>query len=52
MVDDGTFQVRRTIIIDASGNTNSMRFSKVKTNKGLSDAEFDFEIPKGASLVE
>lgn len=52
MVDAQTYQVKRTIIIDASGNTNSMRFEKIKTNKGIKDSKFSFKMPKGATLVD
>lgn len=52
MVDVKTFQVKRTIIVDATGNTNSMRFENVKTNKGVKDGKFKFKMPKGATLVE
>lgn len=51
MVDDETFEVKRTIVIDQAGNTNSMRFEKVKTNQGIPDKKFDFKMPKGATLV-
>ncbi len=52
MVVAMSHQVERTIIVDSSGNTNSMRFSKVKTNKGVKDSKFTFSMPKGATLVE
>ena len=52
MVDDSSYMVKRTIIIDQTGNTNSMRFEKVKTNQGIKSSKFKFKMPKGASLVE
>jgi outer membrane lipoprotein-sorting protein len=52
MVDDQSFRVKRTIIVDQTGNTNSMRFEKVKTNQGLKSKKFKFKMPKGATLVE
>jgi outer membrane lipoprotein carrier protein len=52
MVDDETFRVKRTIIVDHTGNTNSMRFEKVKTNQGVSSKKFKFKMPKGATLVK
>ncbi len=51
MVDSKTYEVKRTIVIDQAGNTNSMRFEKVKTNQGISDKKFEFKMPKGATLV-
>ncbi len=52
MVDEKSSGVKRTIIVDHSGNTNSMRFEKVKTNQGLKSKKFKFKMPKGATLVE
>jgi outer membrane lipoprotein carrier protein len=52
MVDDESFHVVRTIIVDHTGNTNSMRFGKLKTNQGIKDKLFKFKMPKGATLVE
>jgi len=52
MVDEKSAGVKRTIIVDHSDNTNSMRFEKVKTNQGLNSKKFKFKMPKGATLVE
>ncbi len=52
MVDEASSGVKRTIIVDHSDNTNSMRFEKVKTNQGLKSKKFTFKMPKGATLVE
>lgn len=52
IVDKKTFQVERTIIIDASGNTNTMRFKNIQINKGISSKKFEFKPPKGATVVE
>lgn len=52
MVGDETYRVKRTIIVDHTGNTNSMRFEKVKTNQGVGSKKFKFKMPKGATLVE
>ncbi len=51
MVDGETFAVKRTIIVDHTGSTNSMRFDKVKTNQGIKAKKFKFKMPKGATLV-
>jgi outer membrane lipoprotein carrier protein len=36
---------------DVSGNTNSIRLKNIKTNKGVKDSVFDFELPKGTKLI-
>lgn len=50
--DPATGEVRETIVVDAQGNENRMRFSALKTNVGMSDKDFVFEIPKGATVVD
>jgi outer membrane lipoprotein carrier protein len=52
IVDKKTVQVERTIIIDASGNTNTMRFKNPQINKGIPAKKFEFKPPKGATVVE
>jgi len=52
IVDGKSWQVDRTIVIDPSGNTNTLRFKNVKLNKGVPDAKFQFKPPKGATIVE
>lgn len=52
IVDKKDFQVERTIIIDSSGNTNTMRFKNPKFNKGISPKKFKFKHPKGVTVIE
>ncbi len=52
IVDKQDYQVERTIIIDGSGNTNTMRFKNTQINKGISKKKFEFKPPKGATVVE
>ena len=52
IVSKSDYQVERTIIIDESGNTNTMRFKNVQINKGVDSKKFQFKPPKGATIVE
>jgi outer membrane lipoprotein carrier protein len=51
VVDTKTGQVRRTIIYDQQGGTNTLRFSDVQQNKGIDDAKFRFSPPKGTHIL-
>jgi outer membrane lipoprotein carrier protein len=51
VVDGKTGQVRRTIIYDQQGGTNTLRFSDVQQNKGIDDAKFRFSPPKGTHIL-
>lgn len=51
VVDAKTGQVRRTIIYDQQGGTNTLRFSDVQQNKGIDDAKFKFSPPKGTRIL-
>jgi len=46
------FEILGFSFTDTSGNTNSIRLSNIKTNKGVNDTVFDFEPPKGTKLIE
>lgn len=52
IVDKADYQVERTIIIDGSGNTNTMRFKNTQINKGIPEKKFEFKPPKSATVVE
>ena len=51
VVDAKTGQVRRTIIYDQQGGTNTLRFSDVQQNKGIDDARFRFSPPAGTRIL-
>ncbi len=51
-VDPKTGEVRETIVLDAQGNENRMKFSAMKANVGLKDKDFAFTVPKGATVVD
>ena len=50
-LDPETHQVVRTVIFDPYGNMNEIEFSKVLVNKNLPDHGFDFQVPKGARVL-
>lgn len=52
VVDATTYQVLETTVFDALGNTNRLRFSKVRQNTNLPDNGFDFAPPAGTTRVE
>jgi outer membrane lipoprotein carrier protein len=47
-----SFMVDETLVEDPGGNSNHIYFTKVRTNVGLKDNIFSFEIPKGVAVIE
>ena len=52
VVDKATFRVDGTLVEDPGGNTNRITFSKISVNRGLKDAAFKLDIPKGVEVIE
>lgn len=52
VVDDETGAVEETVIFDAIGNQNRLKFTNARQNQGLPDSGFDFEPPSGAVQIE
>ena len=52
VVDTESFMVDETLVEDPGGNINQIFFTKAKTNVGLKDEIFKFEIPKGVTIIE
>lgn len=50
-IEPGTFNILAFSFVDVSGNTNTIRLSDQKVNSGVKESAFDFEIPKGASVL-
>lgn len=50
-VDQETFEVKASALIDPTGNTNHIQFSGVKVNEGLPEAGFKFTPPKGVRII-
>ena len=51
MVDPGTLQIRALTTRDRQGGDSTLTFSNLKENRGLSDKEFAFRIPRGVDVI-
>ncbi len=51
-VDAQSSQIRRVMIIDSQQNRNRFTFVDAKQNEPVSDAQFHFVVPKGATVVK
>lgn len=45
-------EVVATRVVDGSGNVNEVRFSEMKRNVGLADADFDVKLPKDVTRLK
>jgi outer membrane lipoprotein-sorting protein len=50
-VDAKTLQILFLTAVDTQGGRSSFVFSNLKENRGLSDKDFEFRIPRGADVV-
>ena len=50
-VDPKTLQIQFLTAVDKQGGRSSFFFSNLKENRGLSDKEFEFRIPRGVDVV-
>ncbi len=50
-VDPNTLQIQFLTAVDKQGGRSSFTFSNLKENRGLSDKEFEFRIPRGVDVV-
>ncbi len=50
-VDPKTFQIQFLTAVDKQGGRSSFTFSNLKENRGLSDKDFEFRIPRGVDVV-
>jgi len=50
-VDPKTLQIQFLTAVDKQGGRSSFSFSNLKENRGLSDKEFEFRIPRGVDVV-
>lgn len=49
-VDRQSLALRGLVATDAQGTTRAFRFTDMRENRGLSDREFEFEIPRGVEI--
>jgi len=50
-IDAKTLQIRFLTALDKQGGRSSFSFSNLKENRGLSDKDFEFRIPRGVDVV-
>ena len=50
-VDPKTLQIQFLTAVDTQGGRSSFSFSNLKENRGLSDKQFEFRIPRGVDVV-
>jgi outer membrane lipoprotein carrier protein len=51
VLDPTSYSVRESMVIDPDGSENHMLFSEVKTDTGLSKADFRINPPQGTNIV-
>jgi outer membrane lipoprotein carrier protein len=47
-----TAQVRKTVVVDPDGSENTILFSDLKTNTGLSKERFVLDVPQGTQVLD
>ena len=50
-VDPKTLQIQFLTAVDTQGGRSSFSFTNLKENRGLSDKDFEFRIPRGVEVV-
>jgi outer membrane lipoprotein carrier protein len=50
-VDPATLQIRALTTRDRQGGESTLTFSNLKENRGISDKEFAFRIPRGVDVI-
>lgn len=50
-IDPKTLQIQFLTAVDKQGGRSSFSFSNLKENRGLSDKDFEFRIPRGVDVV-
>ena len=50
-LDPGTLQIRALMTKDRQGGESTLRFENLKENKGISDKDFAFRIPRGVDVI-
>jgi outer membrane lipoprotein-sorting protein len=49
-VDRATLALRGFTVVDEQGGISRFRFLNLRENRGLSDKEFEFQIPKNVEI--
>jgi outer membrane lipoprotein carrier protein len=50
-VDPGTLQIRALTTRDHQGGESTLKFENLQENKGISDKDFEFRIPRGVDII-
>ena len=50
-LDPGTLQIRALTTTDRQGGESTFTFTNLKENRGLSDKDFSFRIPRGVDVI-
>ena len=50
-VDAATLQIRALTTRDRQGGESTLRFENMQENKGISDKDFAFRIPRGVDVI-
>ena len=50
-VDPKTLQIQFLTAVDMQGGRSSFTFTNLKENRGLTDKQFEFRIPRGVEVV-
>ena len=50
-VDPGTLQIRALVTRDRQGGESTLTFTDLKENRGISDNDFVFRIPRGVDVI-
>ncbi|MBY0495389.1 MAG: outer membrane lipoprotein carrier protein LolA [Cyanobacteria bacterium] len=50
-IDPRTLQIQFLTAVDVQGGRSSFAFTNLKENRGLSDKQFEFRIPRGVDVV-
>jgi outer membrane lipoprotein carrier protein len=51
-LDPATLQIRALTTLDRLGGENTLTFSNLKENRGVSDRTFEFRVPSGVSVTD
>jgi outer membrane lipoprotein carrier protein len=52
LVAPDTFDIRGADVYDPQGNVSRLRFTHLRRNQGLDDAQFVFKVPPGVDVVD
>jgi outer membrane lipoprotein carrier protein len=51
-LDPKTAQVRKTVVVDPDGSENTIVFSELRTNTGLTKERFTLDVPEGTQVLD